>query len=768
MQIQIEIRNRFKRKNVNYMRHTYTDYAPISSLLGPCLFGIFHRIMSSAFFIVCLLFISFNTSAQNVKEFSVELSADVQSDPPRITLNWPSHMEASNFIVYRKLKTGTSWGSVVGNLNGEMTQFVDTTVEKHIAYEYRVLKLGNKSSGYGYINTGIEVPAIESRGIIILMVDDTMIDSLAVEIMQLVEDLEGDGWKVRQQAVSRDADVTSVKESIGNIYNEDKVNTKAVYLLGRIPVPYSGDIFPDGHPDHEGAWPADVYYGDMNGNWTDISVNVEVANAERHRNIPGDGKFDQSLIPGDLELQVGRVDFANMPAFAATETQLLRNYLNKSHAYKHKTFSATRRGVVDDNFGGFSGEAFAATGWKNFGPLCGPETVIAGDYFTTTMDSSYLWSYGCGGGSYTSAGGIGNTNNFAASDLQSVFTMLFGSYFGDWDATNNFLRAPLAQGKTLTNAWSGRPHWMFHHMGLGENIGYSARLTQNNNGLYHASYGARFIHIALMGDPSLRNDVVAPASGIVANRLGDGAEISWETSSDQVQGYNVYVRHDQSDEYRRLNDEVIIPNNYTIPCLYEEGVHTFMVRAVSLQTSPSGTYYNMSQGITDTMLSVGIKEAEALSEWEIAGNLVVFTNTSVHATAYEWNFGDGNTSTEENPSHTFLDGFFSGYLVAWNVCSTDTFYFEMHISTGVNTIEDDPSIRISPTPSSGLLMVNWDSDGINALRIDLFSLDGKKVYTNADVVNGTNLDLTFLTNGMYIMQITKAGERSMKRVILER
>ena len=35
----------------------------------------------------------------------------------------------------------------------------------------------------------------------------------------------------------------------------DPINTKAVYLLGRIPVPYSGFINPDSHPDHEGAWP---------------------------------------------------------------------------------------------------------------------------------------------------------------------------------------------------------------------------------------------------------------------------------------------------------------------------------------------------------------------------------------------------------------------------------------------------------------------------------------------------------------------------------
>jgi hypothetical protein len=602
---------------------------------------------------------------------------------------------------------------------------------------------------------------------VLLIIEQSVVDSLSSEVTQLVADLEGDGWQVRQDVVSRSADVTSVKEKIVNLYNDDKVNTRAVYLLGRIPVPYSGDIYPDGHPDHEGAWPADVYYGDMNGTWTDNVVNVVVASAERHRNVPEDGKFDQSLIPTDIELQVGRVDFANMPAFADTELQLLKKYLDKSHAYKHKLFSATRRAVIDDNFGFFSSEAFAASGWKNFGPLCGPESVIAADYFTTTMDSSYLWSYGCGGGSYTSAGGIGNTNNFAAADLQSVFTMLFGSYFGDWDATNNFLRAPLAQGKTLTNAWSGRPHWMFHHMGLGENIGYGARLTQNNNGLYHASYGARFIHIALMGDPTLRNDVVTPVADVVANRVGDGAAVSWQGSVDEVVGYNIYARNIQSTEYQKLNDEVIETTSFSYPCLPEEGIYSFMVRAVALQESPSGTYYNLSQGIVDTMISTGILEVQALSEWDVAGNLVSFTNFSSNATVYEWNFGDGNTSTEENPSHTYLDGFFSGYLVAGSACDADTFYFEINISTGVNSLSDDPSISVAPSPSAGLIQVNWDARSPHTIAIELFAVDGVRVYANQTVTNGEYINLSDYASGIYVMHIIKEGQRSMKKIVLE-
>ncbi|HSF88487.1 MAG TPA: T9SS type A sorting domain-containing protein, partial [Saprospiraceae bacterium] len=521
------------------------------------------------------------------------------------------------------------------------------------------------------------------------------------------------------------------------------------------------------HPDHEGAWPADVYYADMNGTWTDNSVNVTVANDERHHNTPGDGNFDQSLLPTEVELQIGRVDFAKMPAFATSEQELLRNYLDKDHAYRHKQFSATRRGVVDDNFGFFGTEAFAASGYKNFGPLVGPENVKSDDYFATTADSSYLWAYGCGGGWYQGAGGIGSTGDFANSNTQSVFSMLFGSYFGDWDSQDNFLRAPLAQGTTLTNAWSGRPHWLLHHMGLGENIGYSTRLTQNNNSLYFYSYGARFVHIALMGDPTLRNDVIAPASNVVVTNVGPYHQLTWSPSPDPVLGYHVYVKAEDDDEFVLLNETPHPDIAYTHDCVADTGLLTYMVRAVALQQSPSGTYYNLSQGVTDTITGAGIPEVDAQASWEIISDDVAFTNLSINASVFTWSFGDGEMSSEANPTHNYQDGFFNGSLIASNGCDADTFYFDVLIFTGIKDITEDPSISISPNPTSGSFKLSWTDLSADAIGVKIYSLSGRQVYGRDAINNGTEIDLSVLPAGMYVMHILKGGVRSMKRVVLQ-
>ena len=102
-----------------------------------------------------------------------------------------------------------------------------------------------------------------------------------------------------------------------------------------------------------------------------------------------------------------------------------------------------------------------------FRPCFGAENIDDLDYFTSMRSNSFLWSYGCGSGTHMSSAGIGTTADFANDSLLTVFTMLFGSQFGDWDNDNNFLKAPLASGLTLSNVWAGNPPWQFHQMADG-------------------------------------------------------------------------------------------------------------------------------------------------------------------------------------------------------------------------------------------------------------------------------------------------------------
>ena len=589
-----------------------------------------------------LLFFPALIFGQSVRDYTVEVSAIAQTSPPQITLNWPAHTDATGFDIYRKNKSDNTWSVAIASLAGTATSYVDNTVSVGDAYEYRIVKAGSGYTGYGYIYAGIEVQEVEIRGKVILVIDSTNVSSIAPEIEILKDDLIGDGWEVLTHHVDPADSAGAVRALIVTDYQADPSNVKAVLLLGNVPVPYSGNFgsnppyyaAPDAHANHVGAWPADCYYGEMDGVWTDWMVTNTGGSRTENHNVPGDGKFDQSTLPSDVELMVGRIDFSSLPTFPETEGELLARYLGKDHDYRHKVFDAPERGIVDDNFGVFSGEIFAGNGWRNFAPLVGAANMSSGDYRTSLNGGSYKVSYGCGGGSYTSCSGVGTSAQFAGDSLQTVFTMLFGSYFGDWDSNNNLMRTALAQkGTSLAIMWAGRPHCQIHHMGLGDPIGYGARLSQNNSSLYFSSFFSRLPHLALLGDPTLRFHVTAPVSNLTVATVSSGKHnaLSWTASPDTVIGYYVYRAAAHEGPYARVTSTPVTGVSWTDSCP-QIGNNHYMVRALTLIEGASGSYYNLSQGIFDQTSNSISLSTDAISGSPFCGGdtiMIPFTHSGL-------------------------------------------------------------------------------------------------------------------------------------------
>jgi hypothetical protein len=140
-----------------------------------------------------------------------------------------------------------------------------------------------------------------------------------------------------------------------------------------------------------------------------------------------------------------------------------------------------------------------------------------------------------------------------------------------------------------------------HHMALGESIGYSTRLSQNNYSLYTpANSGASGIHVNLMGDPSLRSDYIwQPQNLVVTPVTGAGANLSWTPSPDAgVVGYYVYRSDSTWGTYSRISGLLT-----TAAFTDNKGVNGkkfYLVRPAKLQQTPSGAYYNLGIGIVDS------------------------------------------------------------------------------------------------------------------------------------------------------------------------
>ncbi len=564
--------------------------------------------MNKVLLILLFVFLIFTAFAQSSKDRAIQLNVLVQKTPAQIKLSWPSVISSTtSYTVFKKNPDSSNWGTALSVIpSNAPLEYTDNQIAIGNRYEYKVVG-DDGTLPFGYALCGIEVPYIEKARRLILLVDSTTSVTLSSELQRLKEDLIGEGWQVIRHDVSRLATAPSIKAIISNDYTSLK-NVKAVLMIGHITVPYAGELLPDGHAEHNGAWPADLYYGDMNGNWTDDTVNTTAPLRVANWNVAGDGKFDQSDMR-DIELQVGRIDMVNLPSFSLSETNLLRQYLKKDHDFRCKNFTVRKRGYIKDGFGYFSGEAFAGCGWRNFAPLLSSDSIVTtGNFFDMVGNNSFLWAYGCGPGSYQSANTVGTTADYATKPLNTVFVSTFGSYFGDWDNTDNFLRAALANsGKILVNFWNGRPYWALHYMGLGGTIGESMISTQNNTGdQYEQSYGAQQVHVALMGDPTLNMFPLAPATNATVIKATNSNIINWTPSTDAgIIGYQLYRAPSLDSNFVKLTASPLNAISFTDANPLTD-TNYYIIRAVRLEKTASGSFYNYSIGTIVSVFGVAL------------------------------------------------------------------------------------------------------------------------------------------------------------------
>ncbi len=598
--------------------------------------------------------------SQDGKGFSVTVEAKVQSTPnPAIILSWNKDDRAESYAVFRKDPTMHSWsdqaewGNAIANLGKDDLTYTDENVTSGIAYEYQILKVCTPAGiktlnlgvtdtvtsyfGSGYVLSGINVSPVLSRGTVILLIDSTMMMPLSAEIARLEQDLKKELWTVIKRSAPRATAfnpeaVTTTKEIIFSIIEKNPNELYSILLLGRIPVPYSGLMAPDGHsPDHVGAWPADVYYADFDGEWSDESINSSGASRVENKNVPGDGKFDKSQNDADIKYPVGRIDFYNLTSFAETELQLLKRYLDKNHAFRSGAIKPVYEATVDDNFGAY-GEGFSGSAYRGFGGLVGKDNIVANREFLDSTITT-MFSYGCGAGSYTSCAGVGGIAEFSKRPITSIFTMIFGSYFGDWDSKDNVMRSVVAsRGTVLTTGWAARPHWFFHPMGLGKPIGEVLLGAQNNTQQYMPSIyvtnrypggvyyqvAPRGTHIALIGDPTLRMTsnmpIETPKNIGVTSTVS--AQIDWESVPD-ANGYLVYKSSSEAGPFEALTPSPITETTFNdIKANWKQDV-VYQVRAVMLRETKSGSFYEVSAPNTSEKINVSVDENTA-QEFRIA------------------------------------------------------------------------------------------------------------------------------------------------------
>lgn len=151
------------------------------------------------------------------------------------------------------------------------------------------------------------------------------------------------------------------------------------------------------------------------------------------------------------------------------------------------------------------------------------------------------------------------------------------------------------------------------------------------------------------------------------------------------------------------------------------------------------------------------------------GQTVQFTDASPNATSWSWDFGDGNTSSVQNPLHTYAaDGVYTVTLITdGGLCSkVETIVIG---TIGLN----DPielSAEVYPNPAVEAVTIALNAPLLEEATLEVYTVDGRLVLKK-EVRSGSveiDLDVRSIANGVYWIQLQSDGRRIREKIVIQK
>lgn len=196
------------------------------------------------------------------------------------------------------------------------------------------------------------------------------------------------------------------------------------------------------------------------------------------------------------------------------------------------------------------------------------------------------------------------------------------------------------------------------------------------------------------------------------------------------------------------------------------GVNYYMIAVVppgSCIASKINTNYNSSRSNIANTINIFNVDFNGTPTSGQAPLTVQFNDLTIGGPdTWLWDFGDGNTSTAQNPSHTYAtSGSFDVKLIASNSNDSDSLTKTSYI-TVVSGIDEDylkKNIKIFPNPFSNETNIVIRNANIKIKLVELYDISGKKIHSIENPnSNKITVNRAGMESGLYIIKITTEDE----------
>ncbi len=196
--------------------------------------------------------------------------------------------------------------------------------------------------------------------------------------------------------------------------------------------------------------------------------------------------------------------------------------------------------------------------------------------------------------------------------------------------------------------------------------------------------------------------------------------------------------------------------------------------------SPPTFFYIRGAGFDEAEFGAGAPFATADFSFVVNLNTVSFTNLSLDATSYVWDFGDGGPlSSLTNPSRTYSAiGTYEVCLTARNAgtpASDGTTCKNVEVTELASGIQDqllDKAVSLFPSPSAGLVNLSLEGQPFGELNVSVYNLLGELVMPAqimpAGMQANLQLDLSDLPNGQYLVKVQTNNAVATRSVVVSR